>query len=152
MECFAPRPGWLVSFGVVLGLGDDGDALGCNSLVVGEKTDCTSSLGAVQPGGGSCFAAAQAVTTKRNINKTIHNTTSSLSKPTRSQRLPTCHNRHPTLPKTNPPRRLIHQLRRLIPSMLAILAMHRFESQPLCNEFRILARPCPGLDHINAVD
>lgn len=39
-----------------------GNAPGLSSLVVGEKTLLTSSSRRVQPGGGSCFFAAQADT------------------------------------------------------------------------------------------
>jgi hypothetical protein len=60
MPCFAPRPGKSepVSGGVHL----PGNALGCSSLVEGEKTEFTSSDNFVQPGGGSFFAFAHAVT------------------------------------------------------------------------------------------
>lgn len=40
----------------------EGSALGLSSLVEGEKTELTSSESLVQPGGGSFFAEAQAVT------------------------------------------------------------------------------------------
>jgi hypothetical protein len=39
-----------------------GNALGLSSRVVGEKTELTSSVSFVQPGGGSFFAAAHADT------------------------------------------------------------------------------------------
>ena len=60
MWCRAPKPACCESDSGGIHL--PGNALGLSSRFEGEKTEFTSSDSLVQPGGGSFFAAAQAVT------------------------------------------------------------------------------------------
>ena len=66
MKCLAPKSGLreLESSGFQA----PGNAPGFISRVVGEKTWLTKSFVDVHPGGGSCFAVAQADTTARYVS------------------------------------------------------------------------------------
>ena len=94
-------------------------------LLVGEKTESMLCFCLLQPGGGSFFAAAHAVTSLQGRMSAFGSPSIwvSIQQHTGSQRLSTSNNRNLRLSFCNSPRCQIKHFRRLVPAMIAVASM-----------------------------